>query len=143
GRAGRELLKTIVVRRLGLPTPLPASFDDLLNRTAEASGGIPRAFLQLVLDTGMYARLAQREWPTKDDLAEAMSDHPDSLGRLLVRGGRAALRAADGTDGVEMEPERRVRLLTHGLLLEYKLGDRTIVHPAPLLAGILALLGAA
>jgi len=143
GREGREFLKTIVTRRLGFPTPLPAWMDDLLNRAAEASGGVPRAFLQLVLDAGMYARLAQREWPSKEDLGDAMRDHAESLRRLLVKGDLDALRAADGTDGLEVDPERRLRLLTHGLLLEYKLGERTVVHPAPLIAGIPAVLGAA
>jgi hypothetical protein len=44
----------------------------------------------------------------------------------------------DGSEGLEVDPERRLRFLTHGLLLEYKVGDRIVVHPAPLLAGILA-----
>jgi hypothetical protein len=130
-RQGRDFLKTIVLRRLGF---LPASLDDLMSSAAEASGGVPRAFLQLVLDAATYARLAQREWPTQDDLRDAMSDHTESLRRLLVKGDLDALRAADGTDGIEIDSERRLRLLTHGLLLEYKLGDRTVVHPAPLLA---------
>ena len=80
GTEGRAFLKTIVIRRLGLDHA-PLELDDLMDRAAEASGGIPRAFLQLVLDAGMYARLAQREWPTRDDLGEAMSDHLESLRR--------------------------------------------------------------
>jgi hypothetical protein len=142
GQAGREFLRSIVYTRLDLPTPGPPGFDNVLDRAAEASGGIPRAFLQLVLDAATYARLAEREMPTMDDLRDAMSDHAESLRRLLNKGDVAALREADNTEGLEVEPERRLRFLTHGLLLEYKVGDRIVVHPAPLLAGILARGGA-
>jgi hypothetical protein len=137
GREGRAFLKEIAYRRLEIDLAAPG-LDPVLERAAEASGGVPRAFLQLVLDSAMYARLAEREWPTLEDLEEAKRDHAESLRRLLIKGDVDALRAADGTDGLEVEPERRLRFLTHGLLLEYKLGDRVVVHPAPLLAGILA-----
>jgi hypothetical protein len=110
----------------------------VLDRAAEASGGIPRTFLQLVMDAATYARLSNREMPSMDDLRDAMNDHAESLRRLLNKGDVAALREADGTDGLEVDPERRLRFLTHGLLLEYKIGDRIVVYPAPLLAGILA-----
>jgi energy-coupling factor transporter ATP-binding protein EcfA2 len=137
GREGRAFLKSIVYRRLDLPPPGPPGLDEVLERAAEASGGVPRAFVQLVLDAATYARLAEREMPTMDDLRDAMGDHAESLRRLLNKGDVAALREADGTEGLEVEPERRLRFLTHGLLLEYKVGDRVVVHPAPLLAGIL------
>jgi hypothetical protein len=138
GREGRGFLKAIVYRRLEIDPAAAPRLDPVLECAAEASGGVPRAFLQLVLDAAMYARLAEREWPTLEDLGEAMHDHAESLRRLLVKGDVDALRAADGTDGLEVESERRLRFLSHGLLLEYRLGDRIVVHPAPLLAGILA-----
>lgn len=138
GRDGRDFLKAIVLRRSHMDTVVPPDLDLVLDRAAEASGGVPRAFLQLVQDAAMYARLSMRERPTLEDLGEAMGDHAESMRRLLVKGDVDALRAADGTDGLEVDPERRLRFLTHGLLLEYKLNDRIVVHPAPLLAGILA-----
>lgn len=140
---GRGFLKAIVYRRLNLAPSAVPELDPVLERAAEASGGVPRAFLQLVLDASMYARLAEREWPTLEDLGEAMGDHAESLRRLLIKGDVDALRAADGTDGLEVDPERRLRFLTHGLLLEYKIDDRIVVHPAPLLAGVLARSGRA
>jgi hypothetical protein len=114
----------------------------LLGVVAEAivkSGGIIRVFLQLLRDAKRYASLVERENPTKADLAEAAKDHAEHLERLLGPGDIAALRAADGTNGAEIQPiERRLRFLVHGLLLEYKIDGRTVVHPAPLLRDVLA-----
>ncbi len=135
---GRAFLKDIVFRRLTLSMPGPEDLDAVLDRAALLSGGIPRAFLQLMMDAALYGRLANRELPTLEDLQEAAGDHVESLRRLLNKGDIAALREADGTEGLEVEPERRLRFLSHGLLLEYKLADRIVVHPAPLLAGTLS-----
>jgi hypothetical protein len=54
-----------------------------------------------------------------------------------VAGDIDQLRAADGTTGVEIPEERRLRLLMHGLLLEYRVQQGVVVHPAPLLDSLL------
>jgi hypothetical protein len=132
GKEGREFLREVVARQVGALPRLP-ELDMVLDGAAEASGGIPRTFLQIVRDIATQAHLGGRRWPTLDDLRHAVNDHAENLRRLLVKGDLDAIRAADGTDGVEVDAERRVRLLTQGLLLEYKIGDRVVVHPAPLL----------
>ena len=114
-------------------------FDQVVFLAASMSGGIIRVFLQLLRDAKRYASLIEREIPTTEDLAEAAKDHAEHLERLLGPGDIAALRAADGTNGAEIQPiERRLRFLVHGLLLEYKIDGRTVVHPAPLLRDVLA-----
>jgi hypothetical protein len=86
----------------------------------------------------MYSTLAGRETPDDTDVQDAMADHTASLRRLIDKGDVAALREADGTDGLEVEGTRKLRFFAHGLLLEYDVGDSTIVRPNPLLRGILA-----
>jgi hypothetical protein len=135
---GRAFLREIALLRLGLDPTLPSKLDPTLDRAAEASGGVPRAFLQLVQDAGMYATLAGRETPDDTDMQDAMADHAASLRRLLDKGDVAVLREADGTDGLEVEGTRKMRFFAHGLLLEYDAGNGTIVRPNPLLRGILA-----
>jgi len=137
-RDGRAFLRTMALVRLGLDPALPQTLDPALDRAAEASGGVPRAFLQLVQDAGMYATLAGREIPDDTDVQDAMADHAASLRRLLDKGDVAALREADGTDGLEVEAARKLRFFAHGLLLEYDAGEGTIVRPSPLLRGVLA-----
>lgn len=134
---GFLFLLNVAMRRLRDP-----KYDDVLRDfiidAALASGGIVRVFLQLIRDAKRYASLVERETPTKEDLAEAAKDHTEHLERLLGPGDGAALRAADGTNGAEIQPiERRLRFLVHGLLLEYKIDGRTVVHPAPLLRSVL------
>lgn len=132
GEAGRAFLREIVRLRLDL-SALPDDLVPLLDQAAVASGGVPRSFLQLVRAAGTYAALGVRETMMAEDLAEAMNDHIESLERLLVEGDIEELRRADGTTGVEIPEERRLRLLSHGLLLEYKTEAGDVVHPAPLL----------
>ena len=43
----------------------------------------------------------------------------ESFQHLLREGDRKALNEANGTDGLEVSLERRLRLLSHGILLEY------------------------
>ena len=131
---GTKFLLEMVRRRLGgAGYPQGEEFVAVLSAAAAKSGGIPRIFLQLVQDAAGFASLNDRDLPTLADLADAIQDHQDSLRRLLRQGDREALREADGSDGIEMELERRVRLLSHGLLLEYEEEGRPVVHPHPLL----------
>jgi hypothetical protein len=59
-------------------------------------------------------------------------DHVDAVRRLLLRGDLAVISEAEGTDGVEVPPERRARLLTHGLLVEYGTPPDITVRAHPL-----------
>lgn len=150
GGAGRTFLTEILARRLGLSidTFLSADGPDswhgspelpgVVARAAEYSGGVPRTFLQLMADAGTYARMRHRRpWPDPTDLADAVSDQEDSFRRILRRGDNDAILAAIGRDGRELELERKIRLLTYGVLLERVWeGEPTLtVHPlvSPLL----------
>lgn len=106
--------------------------DAVLRRAAESSGGVPRSFLRLLSAARMYARVAGRDEPDADDLAHAEDDQIDAIRRLLLRGDLAVIREAEGTDGVEVPPERRARLLTHGLLVEYGSPPHITVRAHPL-----------
>jgi hypothetical protein len=123
-REGRAFLTQIVCKRLGIAAA-PDAAVSVLDRAAEASGGIPRVFLQLVQDAAFYASIAGREWPDADDLRQSMRDQVSSLRRLLRPGDLATLQSARGTDGLEVDVERRVRFLGHGLLLEYGEAEET------------------
>jgi len=142
-REGREFLASIVRRRLALGGEFDPRFRAFLDRAAEASGGVPRVYLQLVQDAGFYAEVSGRAWPEEGDLRQAMGDQITSLRRLLQRGDLDALRAAKGTGGLKVELSRRIRFLSHGLLLEYGSGEATRVFPAPLLEALLLLRSAA
>ena len=110
----------------------PQDTGYLIAGAAGASGGIPRIFLQLLADAGMRARTARGEqWMTATDLEAAVLDQRDSFRRLLLPGDTEVLRAVDGTDGRELELERKLRLLNHGILLErVENGDPLLnVHP--------------
>lgn len=135
--SGLDFLPEVAARRLGLIAGEHALYE-VIHEAALLSGGIIRVFLQLLRDAKRYASLVDRELPTNKDLVEAAKDHAEHLERLLGPGDIAALRAADGTNGAEIQPiERRLRFLVHGLLLEYKIDGRTVVHPAPLLQNVL------
>jgi hypothetical protein len=136
---GRQFLREIVRVRLDLRTLRPTQeLAPLLDRAAEASGGVPRSFLQIVRAAASYAAMDDRELLTLDDLEAAMHDHAESMERLLVEGDIGHLLAADGKSGVAIPEERRLRLLMQGLLLEYKTDTGTVVHPAPLLVRALS-----
>jgi hypothetical protein len=132
---GRAFFFDMALRRLGGPL---GDIAELVNRAAVSSGGVPRAFLQLLRDAKRYAALAERDEPTLPDLEDAERDHAEHLERLLDQGDADALRAAADTTGRELDKSRRLRFLLHGLLLEYKADDRVFVRPAPLLARALA-----
>ncbi|HYO56616.1 hypothetical protein [Archangium sp.] len=131
-KEGRQFLADIFRRRMGKDTNVEA-LAPLMETAAISSGGLPRTFLQLMRDMGGYATVANRELPTREDLDNAMRDQADSLRRLLRDGDMQVMQAADGSDGLEIPIERRVRLLTHGLLLENEVEDRVIVRMHPLL----------
>lgn len=135
---GSGFFLEVASRRLDLIVH-ESALRDAVAAAAVLSGGIIRVFLQLLRDAKRYASLVERETPTTEDLFEAAKDHAEHMERLLGPGDLAALRAADGTNGAEIQPiERRLRFLVHGLLLEYKIDGRTVVHPAPLLQSVLA-----
>jgi len=135
---GLEFLRRVALRRLGV-AECDDKVDGVIVEAALVSGGIVRVFLQLLRDARRYASLVERETPTREDIDEAARDHAEHLERLLSPGDVAALRDADGTSGAEIQPiARRLRFLVHGLLLEYKIDGRTVVHPAPLLQNVLA-----
>jgi hypothetical protein len=133
---GPEFLLELLARRLSIPSPPEARA--VFEEAIRCSGGIPRTFLQLVADSGTYARIRRKApWPDFFDIRDAILEQQESFRRLLRPGDSAAIRAAITTDGRELELERRVRLLTHGVLLERDLGNMTILELHPLLAGLL------
>lgn len=128
---GRQFLRALLAKRLDLsadafqPTlqgssnEVPSESRVVFERATRDSGGLPRTFLQLVADAGTYARIRRRAlWPNVADLADAITEQQESFLRLLRPGDSRAIQNVRGTDGRELEPERRVRLLTHGILLE-------------------------
>lgn len=120
-------------RRIG---DLSTDFGEVVYNAAEMSGGLPRMFLQLVADAATYVNLGRREgsgWPSQAHLDRAAADMTESLRRMLLPGDREALRKVDGTDGTELDPARKVRLMAHGLLLERTEGRNRVLRPHPLL----------
>lgn len=132
GKAARSFLRRMLLAHLRIKSG-SRQLSNLAFRASRFSGGVPRVFLQLLKDAGLSARLGGRSFPDDSDLAAACQGQTESLRRLLRDGDRDLLLQADGTDGLEVPIERRVRFLVHGLLLEYDEGGRTVVHPAPLL----------
>ena len=65
-------------------------------------------------------------------LADALTDQRESLRRLLTPGDAAAISRVVGTDGRELDLERRVRLLSHGILLERAGSDGPLLEAHPL-----------
>ncbi len=131
-REGETFLKEIARRRLGV-AQLPPELTPIFDRAALASGGLPRAFLQILQDAAGYAALEQRNTPSQEDLRNALQDHAESIRRLLREGDQSALAQANDTDGLEVPLERRLRLLSHGILLEYPdPSGRAVVRRHPL-----------
>lgn len=107
--------------------------DDAADALVTASGGILRDLLGLVRDAWAYG---------SDDvdasaIDEAIRDRLERYRRLLQAGDREALRAADGTTGLEVPADRKTRLLQHGLLLEQGVGEGAVVRCHPLVARLL------
>jgi hypothetical protein len=119
GIAAARFLERVLVRRLQGSDALPEVLAPLLGRAFEASGGIPRVFLQLMADAGTYARVKRgAAWPDDSDLTEAIVDQQGSFRRALLPGDTQAILAVEGTDGRELDLDRRMRLLAQGILLE-------------------------
>lgn len=156
GVSGRVFLCELLARRLGMPLDSFAaslSLEDYLSslfdaeqkssemtiaRAAEYSGGVPRTFLQLVADAGTYARIRRKDpWPSGGDLMDAVADQEDSFRRILRRGDNDAILSVDGKDGRELELERKIRLLAHGVLLERVRGGLPVLTVHPLVARLL------
>lgn len=133
--AGREFFRDVMARRLDLPpgTSVPPDFAHVVDRSARLSGGIPRTFLQLIADAATYARAIDgAPWPDPAHFERALADQQDSFRRLLLPGDAEALKQADGSDGRELPLPRKLRLLSHGLLLERQEDGRSVMRPHPL-----------
>lgn len=116
----RTFLREVAGRRLGI-TDWPTSFVRVIEIATIASAGVLRTFLRILQDAGGYARVAGREAPTADDVAEAVRDVADGLRRVMRDGDREMLgRINLGFDSQGFRLETRLRLLSHGLLLEYE-----------------------
>jgi hypothetical protein len=152
GEPGREFLRKILLQRLHWPEgeldpsaavgtegaslaearARVAAKRNLVNDAIRWSGGLPRVFLQLLADAGSYAKLRRSApWPIVEDLNDACADQIDSFRRLLLPGDVDAIRSAAGTNGSELELDRKIRLMAHGILLErLRNGARVLdVHP--------------
>lgn len=130
---GRLFLREVALRHLDRESPdadLLASVD----RACVASGGVPRALLQLLRDAHRHAVVAGRSTPNLHDLAQAERDHGEQLRRSLLPGDIDALIKAEGQDGSEVPIDRKLRFMLQGHLLEYRRGDRIVMHVAPTLA---------
>lgn len=139
GEPGRDFLRRVLAQRLhwneeefnpdSVVGPAGPGLDasrarvaarrNLVNDAIRWSGGLPRVFLQLLADAGSYAKLRRTDpWPIVEDLNDACADQTDSFRRLLLPGDVEAIRAAAGTNGSELELERKIRLMAHGVVLE-------------------------
>lgn len=132
GDAAARFLERVLAQRLWHTDTAPAELKPLLSLAFQASGGIPRVFLQLISDAGTYARVKRASsWPDNSDLRDAIEDQKDSFRRALLPGDTDAIQRVWGSDGRELDLERRIRLLAQGILLE-RFHDRAVfldVHP--------------
>lgn len=143
GESGRTFLRELLIKRLGLSDlgPVPPDRLSVYELAATHSGGIPRTFLQLVADAGTYARMRRKDpWPQESDLADAVADQQDSFRRILRKGDTDAILAIEGHDGRELDLERKIRLLAHGVLLERVRDGAAVMTVHPLVAPLLNLL---
>lgn len=131
----QAFLQELLERRLQLaPAERMNAPFGLLDEAIYWSGGLPRVFLQLMADAGSYRGIRGFEgWPTEADLKDAIQDQVDSFRRLILPGDFAAVQAASGSMGAELELDRKVRLMAHGVLLE-RPGGVLRVHPIAQLA---------
>lgn len=138
GKAAEDFAGHVLARRVLATNTLPAFLSPLVERAFQLSGGLPRTFLQLMADAGTYARVKRaEEWPEESDLTDAARDQQDSFRRALLPGDATAISNVIGTDGRELDLERRIRLVAQGILLE-RMRDRRVVFEAhPLVAPIL------
>ncbi len=135
GRAGRAFLHDLLRSRVDEDV-VARGHSEVVEEAAELSGGIPRTFLQLMADASTYAQHHQAAWPDPNDLRLAVWDQVDTFRRLLLPGDANAARSALGTDGRELNLGRKVRMMSHGILLE-RLREHTPIlemHPLARLA---------
>jgi hypothetical protein len=143
--AGLKFLRQVAMSRLQLDETLiakaPPSFlapGGELDTCARLSGGVPRSFLQLLADAASYARIVDGEdWPAATHVAQALADHRESFRRLLTPGDDVALQMVDGKDGRNMALEQKLRLLSHGLLLERRANGQPVMRPHPIVKTLL------
>lgn len=116
---GRVFMRDILSQRIEEDASVLDEDDAAISEDAiEWSGGIPRTMLQLFAMAGLYARSRGRQWPSVEDMSDAIAGHVDSVRRLLQPGDADAIKKVAGTSGIECDPDRRDRLLSHGILLE-------------------------
>ncbi len=140
GESARHFMKKILEKRLKLPEgsleggtafPGAAEFPPVVEEAVALSGGNPRFFLQLLADAANYAQRQEREWPLREDLALAADDLSSDFRRSLRPGDVQALAEVQGTDGLQMPLDRKVRLSGRGLVYEQGSGNRIqmVLHP--------------
>ncbi len=140
---GRLFLREVALRHLHQQSSHD-SLDQFIDKASMASGGVPRVLLQLLRDAHRHAVIAGAPTLAFDNLndrvvrlaslEQAMHDHGEQLRRSLLPGDVDALKQAEGQDGTEVPIDRKLRFLLQGHLLEYKVGDRIVMHMAPTLA---------
>ncbi|MFZ4580928.1 MAG: NACHT domain-containing protein [Myxococcota bacterium] len=136
--AGKNFLLKLLAQRIRGAVPTAAALK-IIKVATVVSGGVPRTFLQIMTDAASRAAYERgEEWPNVDDLREAAEDMMDSYRRLLQQGDAAALKAVEDTDGMEMELDRKLRLLTHGILLEVEQGRQVKMRMHPLVRQLLS-----
>jgi hypothetical protein len=133
GEPGRAFLRKLLARRLRLKHEPDEAEGLVVDEAIRWSGGLPRLFLQLMADAGSYAKLRRSEpWPLAEDLNDAVADQVDSFRRLLLPGDVDAVRAIAGTNGSELDLDRKIRLMAHGILLERLRDGARILDAHPL-----------
>lgn len=138
---GVPFLLRLMQRRLTIAdmNETPQDFYKVSRDAAYWSGGLPRVFLQLLADAATYALMNNGgEWPEKSNLNDAITDHQEGMRRGLLPGDLSLIRAADGTQGLELPIDAKVRLLAHGLLLERQTPRGVVLQPHPLLRPLLS-----
>lgn len=137
---GLPFLLRLLQRRLQISDmgETPASFYTIARDAAVASGGLPRVFLQLIADCATYARLHRdADWPELSDLEDAKADQRDGMRRGLLPKDLKLIQWVDGTPGLDLAIDAKVRLLAHGLLLERVTPAGVVLRPHPLLRPLL------
>ena len=133
---GYRFFFNLAERRLGALAETPPGFQYQVLRAAVTSGGVPRVFLRLLELAHSSAQVAEREWPDYSDFDDAIREEESSVELALRDGDLAELRAIHrgAKTDLEIPIERRLRFLSHGLILEYATADRRrLVLVTPLL----------
>ncbi len=135
---GKLFLREVALRHLHRPSLAPLGSDqallELVDSASVASGGVPRVLLQLLRDAHRHAMVMRRSPLDLENLEKAEHDHGEQLRRSLLPGDMDALAKAEGQDGSEVPLDRKLRFLLQGHLMEYRRGDRFVMHMAPTLA---------